>query len=155
MVSLPANWGKGKPMKKRPEPKFKLIYFQGGPNDGQLVRWWDPTYPPYWNHIVREILPITDEDEMPEKACIVGKGKLKDGRPCLLQEVRILHRYTRTTQIRGDGAQVYEPAGGPVPIEWDDLEGTWADPSKYDVKGPTAGGNPLSSATELKEEDDA
>lgn len=149
MVQLPEGWGQGKPGKKPKPSGLKLVYFDGGPLDGQLVRWYDPAYPPYWDHVVRQLNPHPRAEVKAlteRKLPIIGECKV-EGAPHYILESRFLHRYRVTTRTHGPNqAQVYEPAAGPVPIEWDDVREEWKDPGLYDV-----GRNPLGGQLEMGE----
>jgi len=134
--NLPPGWGQGKPMKAKRPSSFKLVTFKGGPIDGQTTRWHEELYPPFWDHVVRHLEPISEGSPIPKEGVVAGEGRAPhpdiEGETVkvLLYETRVLYRYQRTVTVSGE-AQVYDMQQGPVPVEWDKVEGRWKHPLVY------------------------
>lgn len=128
---LPKGWGggKGKPLKRA---QMKMVAFEGGPLDGQVVRYREEFWPPYWNHIHRRMEVVKEVGELPPTALVVGEYRLEEtGEKCPVIEYRDIYRYTRTAEVRGD-AQVYRLYSGPVPMELDPVGEGWKQPEEYE-----------------------
>jgi len=136
-------------VRKNPEspgPGYKrrrgltFLTFDGGPADGNMVRWDEDFIPPFWNHVERKMEPVpVGEDGLPPDGVQLAGDVVIDGEFHYITEVRIWHRYRLTVRMKGQ-AQVFEPVGAEVPLLYDEVRGEWETPEQHTARtGHTPG----------------
>ena len=107
---------------------LQLIEFRGGPLDGQMVRWREPTFPEFWNHVEREIVPVElGEDGLPAEGTQVSGTMKVNGKKVPFGEARTWWRYAIGVLVAG-GTQIAKPLSGPVPLYYDYVSEEWDSP---------------------------
>lgn len=132
-----------KPKPDRPRPAYtppppRLVTFKDGPLKGEVLRWYEPHDPPFWDHVTRTMEPLQlgADGEIPDG--VVAFAELEDdrGNKVFLTEVRTAYRYRPTLQVTPMRARVYEldPTWKPVPLEYDLVADRWKTLADYEPK---------------------